>query len=115
MRSGGAIVLSRVGVIHWVFLSFPRRIDSAIAGLEEAKNLAGKVLRLIQDRLSDAEFGKNRRQPVKAIRRKRESRIRVPETQSAFHPHAQRNAFRRRDVRPQSQIGTPSVLAASYV
>jgi hypothetical protein len=30
-----------------------------IAGLEEAKNLAGKVLRLIQDRLSDAEFGKN--------------------------------------------------------
>ncbi len=42
------------------FLSgFPRRIDSAIAGLEEAKNLAGKVLRLIQDRLSDAEFCKN--------------------------------------------------------
>ena len=29
------------------------------AGPEEAKNLAGKVLRLIQDRLSDAEFGKN--------------------------------------------------------
>ena len=23
-------------------LSFPRRVDSAIAGLEEAKNLAGK-------------------------------------------------------------------------
>ena len=43
----------------WFFLSFPRRVDSAIAGLEEAKNLAGKVLRLIQDRLSDAEFGKN--------------------------------------------------------
>ena len=41
------------------FLSFSRRVDSAIAGLEEAKNLAGKVLRLIQDRLSDAEFGKN--------------------------------------------------------
>ena len=30
-----------------------------IAGLEEAKNPAGKVLRLIQERLSDAEFGKN--------------------------------------------------------
>jgi hypothetical protein len=30
-----------------------------VAGLEEAKNPAGKVLRLIQDRLSDAEFGKN--------------------------------------------------------
>jgi len=41
------------------FLSFSRRIDSLVAGLEEAKNLAGKVLRLIQDRLSDAEFGKN--------------------------------------------------------
>jgi hypothetical protein len=41
------------------FLSFPRRVGSAIAGLEEAKNLAGKVLRLIQDRLSDAEFCKN--------------------------------------------------------
>ena len=30
-----------------------------VAGLEEAKNLAGKVLPLIQDRLGDAEFGKN--------------------------------------------------------
>jgi hypothetical protein len=31
-----------------IFFLFPRRIDSAIAGLEEAKNLAGEVLRLIQ-------------------------------------------------------------------
>ena len=38
---------------------FPRRVDSAVAGLEEAKNPAGKILRLIQDRLSAAEFGKN--------------------------------------------------------
>jgi hypothetical protein len=30
---------------------FLRCVDSAIAGLEEAKNLAGKVLRLIQIRL----------------------------------------------------------------
>jgi hypothetical protein len=37
---------------------FPRCIDFVVAGLEEAKNLAGSVLRLIQDRLSDAEFGK---------------------------------------------------------
>jgi len=28
-------------------------------------------------------------------------RIRVPKTQSAFHPHAPRNAFRRRDLRLQ--------------
>ena len=45
-----------MGIISFLF---PRRVDSAIAGLEEAKNLAGKVLRLIQDRLSDAEFGEN--------------------------------------------------------
>jgi hypothetical protein len=30
-----------------------------VADRKEAKNLAGKVLRLIQDRLNDAEFGKN--------------------------------------------------------
>jgi len=42
----------------WFFLSFPRCIDSAIARLKQAKCLAGEVLRLIQDRLSDAEFGK---------------------------------------------------------
>ena len=44
----------------WIFaFCFPAAFNSAIAGLEEAKNLAGKVLRLIQDRLSAAEFGKN--------------------------------------------------------
>src|SRR4029077_20646611 len=42
-------------------------------------------------------------QPVEAIRRKRESLIQAPETPSAFHPHAQRNAFRRRDTRQQSR------------
>src|SRR5437773_11928825 len=30
-----------------------------------------------------------------------ESPIRVPQTRSAFHPRAQRDAFRRRDVRQQ--------------
>jgi hypothetical protein len=44
--------------IHRSSFLFPRRVDSAIAGPEEATNPAGKVLRLIQDRLSDAEFGK---------------------------------------------------------
>jgi hypothetical protein len=37
------------------FLSFSRRIGSAIAGLEEAKNLAGEVLRSIQIRLTTSE------------------------------------------------------------
>jgi hypothetical protein len=41
------------------FLSFPRYIDSAIAGLEEVgRTWRGKFLRLIQIRFSDAEFGK---------------------------------------------------------
>ena len=39
---------------------FPRRVISAIAGLEEAKKPSGeKVLRLIRNPFSDAEFGKN--------------------------------------------------------
>jgi hypothetical protein len=46
-------------VIHWDSFLFPRRIGSVVAGLEEAKDLAGKSSHLIQDRLSDAEFGKN--------------------------------------------------------
>ena len=34
----------------------PCRVDSAIAGLEEAKNRVGKVLRLIQIFLTPPEF-----------------------------------------------------------
>ena len=30
----------------------------------------------------------------------RPTHIRIPQTQSTFHPHAQRNAFHRRDARP---------------
>jgi hypothetical protein len=37
---------------------FPRRIDSAMAGLEEAKNLAGKCPPHDSDPRSDAEFWK---------------------------------------------------------
>ena len=37
---------------------FPRRVDSAIEDLEEAKNLAGKSPPPDSDRLNDAEFGK---------------------------------------------------------
>jgi hypothetical protein len=38
---------------------FPRRVDFAIAGLEQAKNLAGKSPPPHSDPLNDAEFGKN--------------------------------------------------------
>jgi hypothetical protein len=44
---------------------------------------------------------------IETIRRKRESLIVAPRTQSAFHPLAQRNAFRRRDVRQQSRSFRP--------
>ena len=41
--------------LAYMFLSFsfPRSVDSGIAGPEGAKNLAGNVLRLIQIRLND--------------------------------------------------------------
>ena len=38
---------------------FPRRVNSAIAGLEEAKNLAGESPPADSDPLSDAESGEN--------------------------------------------------------
>ena len=42
MRSGG-VGLELNQWIHGSFLSFPRCVDSAIAGPEEAKNLAGTM------------------------------------------------------------------------
>jgi hypothetical protein len=58
-------------------------------------SLAG---RLIQIRLTTLSFEKI--SPlVNTQFAKRESPIQAPETQSAFHPRAQRNAFRPRDVR----------------
>ena len=44
----------------WFFLSFPRNVDSvAVAGLEGGEEPSGEnVLRLIQIRLEDVEFGK---------------------------------------------------------
>jgi len=76
---------------------------SAMAGPEEAKNLGGEeILRLIQIRLATPGLKKSRRS-VKPIRCKREPAIHVPETQSAFHRRALRNAFRRPNVRLQSK------------
>ena len=43
-------------VDSWFFLSFPRCVDSAIAGPEEAKNLAGESPPPDSDPFSDAEF-----------------------------------------------------------
>jgi hypothetical protein len=46
-----------------------------------------------------ALFSEKSRYLVNLIRLKRESPTQVPQKPSAFHPHAQRNAFRHRGVR----------------
>ena len=45
--------------LHRVYCVVAHTVDFAIAAARRGENPAGKVLRLIQDRLSDAEFGKN--------------------------------------------------------
>jgi hypothetical protein len=50
-------------------------------GLQEAKNLAGKALRLIEDRLSEKEFGRNLSNLSNQIRRKGESPKRFQSSQ----------------------------------
>jgi hypothetical protein len=77
----------------WFSFLFPRRGDSATAGLEEAKNRAGECPPPDSDPFSDAQFGKNIGCLSTKFAENRESPIRVPQTQSAFHSHAQRNAF----------------------
>ena len=78
---------------------FPAELIQLVAGPEEAKNLAGKCPPPDSDPFSDGRVCKKSGQLVKTIRSKGESPIQVPQTQSAFHPRAQQNAFRRRDVR----------------
>src|SRR5437867_13119813 len=80
---------------------FPAALILRFAGPEGAKNLAGEVLRLIQIRLTAWSLEKI---TPASQDNSRHAQIRVPQTQSAFHPHAQRNAFRRRDPRPPSRF-----------
>src|SRR5262245_14795374 len=81
---------------------FPRYVDSVIRGVwEEAKNLAGKCPPPDSDPFSCAERG----EITPASQRNSQrlgSRIRVQRTRLAFHPFAQRNAFRR-GARQQSR------------
>jgi hypothetical protein len=61
----------------------PPHLILRLQGLEEAKNPAGKALRLIQDRLSDAEFAENlvcSSSPIAAT----ESLLQAPQTHSLF-------------------------------
>jgi hypothetical protein len=77
-----------------------------LRGLKEGKKTPRESSLTVprdSDLLERWRVWQKRREPVKPIRRKRRLQIQVPETQSAFHPNAQRNAFRRRDVRQQSR------------
>jgi len=67
----------------------PAKLIVGIAGPEEAKNLAGKVLPLIQIRLARRVWQKLR-QRVKIIRRNCESRLQVPEMQYFIRSHNDR-------------------------
>src|SRR5512133_1374778 len=88
-------------VLPFFFLA---TFDSAIAGLEEAKNLAGKVLRLIQIGWRCRDLKKSSCLSSKLA--PRESPIPVPQKRSTFHPRAQ-SSVGRRGVRQQSRSFAP--------
>jgi hypothetical protein len=83
-------------------LPYPRLVNFCDCGSETGEKLSGEAP-LPDSNLGFQRFCKKSRQPVKSIRRKLASPIRVPETQSTFPPPAQRNAFRRRDARLKSR------------
>jgi hypothetical protein len=79
----------------------PRSVTLVVgAGPEETKNLAGGIPPPDSDPFSDAEFEKILPACQAQPRYQRESQLRVPEAQSAFHRRAQPNAFRHRVCNP---------------
>src|SRR5947209_16751143 len=81
---------------------FPRLVNCATAGLKEGKKLSGEALspgfrswclEILQKITPASQDNSQRLEPP----------IQAQQTQSVFHRHAQRSAFRRRDVRPQSR------------
>ena len=82
----------------FLFYFFPRWVDPGSARLKKGKKVPGAGFLPIAP-LEISWVLKKSRQPVKTIRRNRESVIRLPQTQLAFHPLPGRNAFRHRDVR----------------
>src|SRR5438876_12334023 len=88
---------------YWSSVFLPM-INPASCRSERERRTSGRSILLpIQICLATPSFEKSR-QLGKTIRRKGESPIPVPQTHSAFHPHAQRNAFRRRDVHQQRSL-----------
>jgi hypothetical protein len=76
-RDGVALLICFFGVMILPFL--PGYSNFGWRVRKGTKNLAGKVLRLIQTRLATASLKKSRRR-VKPIRGKRESQIQAQET-----------------------------------
>jgi hypothetical protein len=86
-------------------ISFPVSplVDSAIAKSERGEEPSGGgIRRLDSDPFSNAEFGKNLANLSNQFAASADGRLPVPKMQSAFHPLAQRNAFRS-DARQQSR------------
>src|SRR5438552_18524153 len=91
------------------FLSFSRWVDHATAGLKggrKHRERAFFALPPIQTRLATPSLEKSRC-AVKTIPRNPEPQIRVPQTQSAFHRLAERNASRRRHAHQRSRLFAP--------
>jgi hypothetical protein len=85
--------------------SSPCELISICCGSGRDEEPAGKILRLIQIRLGTHSFEKTGLLVKQNRATQRESPTPVPQTQSAFRPRAQRNAFRHRDVHQQSGSG----------
>jgi hypothetical protein len=82
---------------------FPLWLICGTAGLEKPKNLAREVLRLIQDRLSDAEFGKNLANLSNQFASSANHRFEFQKRTQLFVRTHNETAFRRRDARQQSR------------
>jgi hypothetical protein len=78
-----------------------RFVEATVAGLQKTKNLAGKCPPPDSDSVWALPSLAKSRLLVKAARSNCEPLISVRGKQLAFHPLAQRNAFRRRGARPQ--------------
>src|SRR4029077_3754433 len=87
--------------------SFPAALFLRLQVWRRRKNLAGKSPPPDSDPFYGGGVLRESRRSVNTIRHKRELPIQVPETLSVSHPRAQRNAFRRRDARPQSKSFAP--------
>ena len=67
---------------------FPARLILLVQVRKRRRTSAGKVLRLIQDRLSDAEFGKNLANLSNEFATSADRQFQFQKRSQLFHPHA---------------------------